>query len=233
MNLHRIIRPLLAVALILVSVNVQAQSKKGVSILGDSYSTFKGHVSPEKNRVWYYPVSNPEKTDVDKVSQTWWHQLINRMGYRLVQNNSYSGATICNSGYSNNDYTDRSFVSRAGNLGSPDLIYVFGGTNDDWAKSPMGEFKYSEWTTADLYQVRPAIAYLLQSLKDNYPGTDIVVIINSDMRPDVAEALVTISDHYGVDHIQLHDIDKKAGHPTVKGMTQIADQITNFHKYKN
>lgn len=217
----------------ILSLPLNAQSRKSVSILGDSYSTFKGFVTPEKNRTWYSTVANPEKTDVDKVSQTWWHQLIRNQGYRLVTNNSYSGATICNSGYSNNDYSDRSFVTRLKNLGSPDIIYIFGGTNDDWAKSPMGEYKYADWTAADLYQVRPATAYLIASILDYYPGTEVTVIINSDMRPDVAESLETIAKHYGVGCVLLHDIDKRAGHPTVKGMTQIATQIADYENSKH
>lgn len=224
---------LISIACCLTLNIAPAQSHKGVSILGDSYSTFKGFVTPEKNRTWYSTVPNPEKTDVNEVGQTWWHQLIRNQGYRLVANNSYSGATICNTGYSNNDYSDRSFVSRLKQLGSPDIIYVFGGTNDDWAKSPMGSYKYSDWTAADLYQVRPATAYLIASLLDYYPGADILVIVNSDMRPDVAETLETIARHYGVGCVKLHDIDKRSGHPTVKGMTQIATQIAaheNAHR---
>ena len=31
-----------------------AQSKKAVSILGDSYSTFEGYLQPDTNSIWYY-----------------------------------------------------------------------------------------------------------------------------------------------------------------------------------
>ena len=227
--MNRSLRILLFTIVCCLTFNITAaQSRKGVSILGDSYSTFKGFVTPEKNRTWYSTVANPEKTDVNEVSQTWWHQLIRKQGYRLVTNNSYSGATICNSGYSNNDYSDRSFVTRLKQLGSPDIIYIIGGTNDDWAKSPMGEYKYADWTAADLYQVRPATAYLVASILDYYPGTEVTLIINSEMRPDVAESLETIAKHYGIGCVKLHDIDKRAGHPTVKGMAQIATQIASY-----
>ncbi|WP_439711458.1 SGNH/GDSL hydrolase family protein, partial [Duncaniella muris] len=36
--------------------------------------------------------------------------------------------------------------------------------------------------------------------------------------------------HYGAGIVILHDIDKRAGHPTVKGMTQIAEQIAASEK---
>lgn len=217
---------LLALTAALAFVNPSsAQSKKGVAILGDSYSTFKGFVSPESNLCWYTSIPDPAKTDVNAVSQTWWQLLIRNQGYRLVTNNSYSGATICNTGYAGNDYTDRSFITRMRSLGSPDIIYIFGGTNDDWAHVPLGEFKYSDWTKAELYQLRPATAYMLATMTDLYPGTEIVLIINSDLSAEVTESLAEIGAHYGILTVRLHDIDKLSGHPSVKGMQQIAVQI--------
>ena len=34
--------------------------------------------------------------------------------------------------------------------------------------------------------------------------------------------------HYNIDCIELHDIDKKSGHPSIKGMEQISEQIKEF-----
>ena len=82
-----------------------AQSKKAVSILGDSYSTFEGYLQPDTNSIWYYTLPR-HKTDVVSVRQTWWHQLIRENDYRLCVNNSFSGATICNTGYRKADYSD-------------------------------------------------------------------------------------------------------------------------------
>ena len=87
-----------------------ALAQKRVSILGDSYSTFKEHVTPKENLVWYPAKDN----DVVKLEQTWWHQFIHNYGYTLEVNNSYSGSTICNTGYRKEDYSDRSFITRMG-----------------------------------------------------------------------------------------------------------------------
>ena len=84
-----------------------AQSLKSISILGDSYSTFEGYLQPDTNSIWYY-VSPRQQTDVTSVKQTWWHKFIKENNYRLCVNNSFSGATICNTGYRNEDYSDRS-----------------------------------------------------------------------------------------------------------------------------
>ena len=59
-----------------------AQSKKAISILGDSYSTFEGYLQPDTNSIWYYTLPR-HKTDVVSVRQTWWHQLIRENDYRL------------------------------------------------------------------------------------------------------------------------------------------------------
>ena len=217
-------RIFLFILMAVACVGMQAQSKRGISILGDSYSTFKGYVLPDSNYVWY-PQEKAENNDVQDIRQLWWHQLIREHGYRLCQNNSFSGATICHTGYKGEDYSDRSYCTRLRYLGSPDIILVFGGTNDTWAKSPIGDYQYSDWSRHDLFKFRPAMAYLLANLQNRYPGADIYVIINDILSENVTVSMKTICDHYHVPYIQLHDIDKQWGHPSQKGMTQIAEQV--------
>ena len=210
---------------LLLTVSWASAQRKTVSVLGDSYSTFEGYLCPKDNAIWYFENHNANQTDVQSVTQTWWHLLITRQGWQLCQNNSYSGATICNTGYNREDYTDRSFVTRMKNLGCPDIIFIFGATNDSWARSPIGEFKYDGITQEDLWTFRPAMARMLQWMKNRYINTELYFILNDGLSPEVTSSAKTICEHYGVKCIELHDIDKKAGHPSVKGMQQIADQI--------
>ena len=205
---------------------------KSVSVLGDSYSTYEGFVTPSTNELWYY-AENPEaKTDVKNVRQTWWHQVIKENGWRLCVNNSYSGATISYTGYDGNDYSARSFNTRMDNLGQPDVIFVFGATNDSWAGSPVGDYKYEGITYGDLYQFRPALARMLQWMTDRYVNTEIYFLLNDDLRDEIDESVKTICAHYGVPVIELVGIEKLSGHPSVKGMRQIADQVNDFLKSK-
>ncbi len=213
------------VVVLSVSLPVFSQSRKSVSILGDSYSTFENFVEPSGNALWYFNRPDPNLTDVDNVKQTWWHQFISGNGYRLEKNNSFSGSTICNTGYNGEDYTDRSFITRMSNLGSPDLLLIFGATNDSWANSPIGEFVWSDWTPEQLKSFRPALAYMLSFVADRYPNTDIVYIINDGLKPEITSSIVEACNHYSIPYIQLKDIDKTAGHPNVKGMKQIAEQL--------
>lgn len=206
--------------LILVAF-VSANAQKKVSILGDSYSTFKGHVQPDTNAVWY-PAN---KNDVIKLEQTWWHQFINENGYILDTNNSFSGSTICNTGYRKEDYSDRSFITRMDKLGNPDIIFIFGSTNDSWANAPIGEYKYSDWTQEELYNFRPAMAYLLDKMKKFYPQASIYFILNSELRPEINESVYTISHRYDIPVITLFNIEKQQGHPSIAGMKSISQQI--------
>ena len=206
---------------------LQAMAAGGLrlSILGDSYSTFEGWVRPDTNLVWYSAPADARRTDVERVEQTWWHQVLGRLGWRLEANNSYSGSTICNTGYRGEDYTHESFVTRVGNLGSPDVIIVFGATNDSWAGSPLGEFKYEGIEPADLYSFRPAMAYMLARLKELYPGARLWFVLNDGLKPEVGRSATAICARYGVPVIKLKGISKKSGHPDIEGMRQIADQV--------
>lgn len=201
-----------------------AEAQKTFSILGDSYSTFKGYVTPAKNLCFYRPVSK-FPNDVHNVKETWWWILKEGMGYELTVNNSYSGATICNTGYAKNDYSDRSFVARMNNIGEPDILFIFGGTNDCWAGSPLGDFKYGDWTKKDLYKFRPAFAYLLHNLKLAHPKMRIINICNCDLEGDYNSSMEVICKHYKVENVVLNSIDKQYKHPSIKGMKQIAAQI--------
>lgn len=207
------------------SLPAEKKTKK-VSVLGDSYSTYEGWVTPDTNISWYKPVPKEGRpTDVTRVEQTWWKIFLDRNGYELERNNSYSGATVCNTGYGKNDYSDRSFVTRLTNIGNPDMILILGGGNDSYANSPLGEYVWSDWTPKQLYSYRPATAYMISELQRLHPNAEIVVIVNDDMQPEYINTMIEVSKHYGVKHFLLHDIERMSIHPDAKGMVAIADQL--------
>ena len=211
--------PILAIALIALSCG-----KQKISFLGDSYTTFEGYI-PEGNAVWYHCPPDTFLTDVATVEQTWWHKVVTEGGYELEANESYSGATISYTGYDGQDYTDRSFITRLPRVGNPDVLVILGGTNDDWAGAQVGEYKYGDFQTEELYFYRPALAKLLQDAKVLYPKAQLLFVMNSELREDITQSSQEICAHYGVPFLQLQDIDKKADHPTIDGMTSIAAQV--------
>lgn len=223
-------RKILLSLFMIASVAAFAQGRKSVSILGDSYSTYEGYIEPATNWTWYFAQPRVETTDVNDVKQTWWHQYIKNNGYSLEKNNSYSGSTVCYTGYDGADYTKISFVSRMDNLGNPDLIFIFGATNDSWANAPLGELIYENWTPEDLKSFKPALTYMLDHMSNRYINAEIVYLINDGLKDEVTDAIKKACDHYGIKYIALKDIDKTAGHPNRHGMTQIADQINQALK---
>ena len=215
---------ILSALLMLIAMGANAQCKKSVTIFGDSYSTFENYLSCDTNAVWYFQ-GKQKKTDVTDVEQTWWHLLLKEKGWKLERNNSFSGSTICYTGYRKEDQQNRSLHNRLRYLGSPDIILVFGATNDCWAKSPIGDYKYSDWTKKDLYSFRPAMAAMCDGLKKRYPNVDIYFIMNCDLTETITTSCRTICNHYGIPMIELHDVDKINGHPSIKGMKAIAEQV--------
>ena len=195
-----------------------------VAILGDSYSTFEGFVTPSTNEMWYF-VKNDGRTDVTDVTQTWWWQVVKEGGYHLGVNNSYSGSTIGYRGYNGDDYTARSFITRMDQLGDPDIILIFGATNDSWAGEPVGEYKYEGWSNADFFTFRPAMAYMLHHILLRYPNVKVYFLLNTELRDDITSSCKEICAHYNVPCIVLHDIHKINGHPSIKGMKAISQQV--------
>jgi hypothetical protein len=209
---------------VLLSLTTMAQQRLRISILGDSYSTYQNYI-PEGNAIWYFEPMDAKNTDVNDVRQTWWWQVVKNGGYLLEKNESYSGATICYTGYNDEDYSERSFITRLPRVGSPDILLIFGNTNDCWCGAKMGEYVYNGWKRADLYTYRPALAKLLNDALSRYPNARIYFIMNTDLRKDIVESTTTICKHYGIPVIELKDIEKKSGHPNQKGMKAISEQV--------
>lgn len=215
-----------------------------IFILGDSYSTFEDYI-PD-GYAYYYATDGPNyvkndpnlqlgDNDVSDVTQTWWYNLAKENG-KLLKNCSWSGTTICNTGYGGADCCDNSFIARIDKLiekgyfaeNKVDTLFLFGGTNDSWSNAPLGEAKYSDWTKADLYNVLPAFSYLIDRLVKNLPDTKIYCIINTELKNEISEFYKSVCNKENVDVIELYDIEKVRGHPTVKGMKSIKEQILDY-----
>lgn len=201
-----------------------------MSILGDSYSTFQGCVQPAENEVWYFPGDAPEKTDVTAPELTWWSIFARENGYDIERNNSYSGATISNRGYEGADYSHRSFTNRMTDLGDPDLIVVFGATNDFWAGVPLMPEVATEPQPHDFYTFVPAMDYLLQQLPVLYPAARVVFVLNDEIAGPMREAIIAQCAARGVACLQLQGVEKRMGHPDAAGMKAIAAQLADFLK---
>lgn len=205
-----------------------------VMILGDSYSTFEGCI-PDGYTA-YYTTAPGDNTDVCKAEQTWWHQVICNTRSNLLLNCSWSGTTVCHTGWGGVDIADHSFVGRFEELESDgyfernkiDTFFIFGATNDSWADSPLGELMYDGQTKEDLYKVLPAICYLIKRAKQVLPETRVICILNTELKDEISDCFAKACEKYDAELLRLQNIDKCSGHPTIKGMAQIAEQVTEF-----
>ena len=212
-----------------------------MSILGDSYSTY-GLWIPAGNSVWYgidgEDGNNSQANNVNSVTQTWWYKLCKKLGVSLMLNESYSGSTICNTGYSGGDASGYSFIHRMVNsMGQenalkpkPNIIVLFGGTNDSWANYPLGELKYSDWTDDDLKNVLPAICYMFYYVQKWNPGALILNVVNTGLKQEIVSGFQQATQYYGIENIVLSEFGKENGHPNIDGMDSICDQIYNYIK---
>ena len=174
-------------------------------------------------------------TDVHQVEQTWWHQLMAATESQLTANHSWSGTTICNTGYDGPD-APNSFIRRFDRLidegffekYSVDTLLIMGGQNDDWCNAPIGSLQTGNWTEEDLLQYGPAICYLIHRIKIELPNVRPVFIINSEMKPEIMSYQREACALYGVECVQLDAIHKMNGHPSVVGMKQIYSQVFNY-----
>lgn len=197
------------------------------SILGDSYSTYAGW-NPEGYAPWYAPEGNAAPNDVRCVEDTWWYGLGD---WKLLCNSSYGGSTVCDTGYNGEDSSAYSFVTRmkrdfGQDCEEPDILLIFGGTNDHWAGSPVGDLRFSGWTSEDLKAFAPAFCYMLDYLTQRFPRTRIYNLQNDWIFDPVMCCRITEGcAHYRVKNILLSGIEKQNGHPNRTGMMEIRKQV--------
>ena len=202
-----------------------------VLIFGDSYSTFEGYI-PEGYNIYYR--TDGGATDVRAVTETWWYQLIKETDSNLVLNDSWSGSTVCHTGWYGADCSKTSSFNFRLNKyiqsgffkeNKIDTVFVFGATNDSWIGVPLGELKFSDFKEEELFSFLPAVSCFLKTLRETLPDARIVYIVNSGLQADFEKGIKKASEQYGIQTIEVGNIDKESGHPTVKGMTEIKNVI--------
>ena len=203
-------------------------------IFGDSYSTFKGYI-PREDAFYYFPEEAPEGSEEKSMDleQTWWRRFIKHTGANLIRNDSWSGSTICYTGYLGDCSTTSSFIFRYRELlkenffekNKIDTVIVFGGTNDSWCPAELGERKLVDQTEEDLRYVLPAISHIMGSMKADLPNTRIVFIANCGIDDAIVDCMADEGERLGVEVVKLEGVDKQNDHPTVQGMKEICDQV--------
>lgn len=206
-----------------------------VSILGDSYSAYKGYIYPETNPYWY-PTNDPNAqgyghgNNVTNLWQTWFWNVGIESEMHVDVNASWSGSPVSYYGYGEGSPADiaASFVTRCKDTKNSSLIIVFGGINDQWAGAEVGTPIYSGWTQQDLLKFAPAFAYVLDWLRYNRLGSDIVYVMNPLMNEDFRTVIRIICNHYQVPIIDMDGVAMTYNHPNEDGMRAIARQVIKW-----
>lgn len=151
-----------------LEINVYADrpkySGKTYSVLGDSLSTFSG-VSVGDNP--YYP-----RNGLEWVTDTWWKKVENLTGMILDTNNSLSSS--CVSGH-DATYTPMCSDSRLSALGTPDVVFIAGGTNDIYANMARGTWNGYDVNTLDCDKFYEAFTKVVAYIQNQY-GAEVICI---------------------------------------------------------
>jgi len=222
-----------------------------ISIMGDSISTFSTQPHSEKNR---YP-ENAQGSGVDTVEDTWWMQLINELDAKLgiceargsstvtniydtITSDGRKGPTIAMASWERINDLDEN--------GTPDVIIVYGGTNDknavyrdhlyemgtfDPEKAPSFEDYDPTTDTAIKWNnvVEGFVAMILR-MKATYPDAKIIALLPRNGSADNFNATIKpIYDHYGIPTVSLEDVPSTGIwdtlHPNAYGMDYITAKV--------
>ena len=225
---------------------------KTVSILGDSISTFQGWI-PEGYACFYPDPDN----DIKDVSQTWWMQVIQNTGMRLLVNGSLSASTVCGDSRAENSgagCSSNRIVDLMGNTGTvPDVILVYMGINDFFHSIDLGSFSGAAAHRNDHYiwDFTEGYELMLQKLQAVYPTSRIYCMTllesnswegtrenaNGNTVEDYNSRIRQIAAAHGVSVIDLRNCGIAGNelgwhtsdgvHPNRAGAAKIAAYVTN------
>ena len=225
---------------------------KTVSILGDSISTYQGWI-PAGYACFYPDAGN----NVQDVGQTWWMQVIQNTGMRLLVNGSYSASTVCGDSRAEDSSagcSSRRIVDLMGNTGTvPDVILVFLGVNDFFRSIGLGSFSGTATYRNDHYiwDFTEGYELMLQKLQAVYPTSRIYcmtlieanswegtrVNANGNTVEDYNSRIRQVAAAHGIPVIDVHacgigsnELGRYTSdgvHPNREGAARIATYVTN------
>lgn len=190
---------------------------KKFAIIGDSISTYQGYIPEGYSYFYPYP-----SADLFDVNQTWWMQVINRLGAGLFVNNSYSGSCVSTGGSSATN-SDLRLASTKINLESPDVILIYMGSND--------------CVSISVQNFRTQYKVMLDKLKKLCPNAEIILctLPTSNLYKEANkelfnEVITDYANSYNLKLVNLGDTDitndlVDSAHPKRSGHTLIANKI--------
>ena len=66
-------------------------------------------------------------------------------------------------------------------------------------------------------------------LKDKLPKANIYCLINTELKSEISDGMRNACQMYGITEILFDSIDKRCGHPTIKGMQDIKNTVLKVY----
>ena len=242
---------------------------KRLSILGDSISTFGGSADNDPRYAQVgdptYPGNRcryPQNDLLTDVNYTYWYRIIHDFGMELGISESWAGSCVSNTQETdsgdlgpNRCMSSQTRIDHLAYNGTPDIILVYGGTNDCGRQFPLGTFSYdsvngySDAQIAAMPNGTFAEAYkaMLTRLQKTYPNAKIYCITPNFTGGDMGrldtyvEVVKEACDFFGVQCIDIRSVGinvfNKSSylpdnlHPNGTGMLLIAEKIRKAMLY--
>lgn len=222
---------------------------KYFSVLGDSISTFEGFTAPKGDE--FYTMAQKMASGVVTYADTWWGQVIERLGGKFLTNHSISGSIVVQLPTYKSSYSGCS-DERTSALGkdgiAPDVILVFLGIND-WGHGLQvvsNRNLPSDAQNCALFSV--GYRTMLEKMKANYPDAEIWCLtlakncctanpsyrfnsrIGGREMSEYCDAILNVAAQQDCHAVDLYNGGKEydtidGAHPNASGMCVIAEQV--------
>lgn len=213
---------------ILEDTTIKAKYKEGTNkyvgkkfgLIGDSISTYQDYIPAGYSCFYPYPTA-----DVNDVNQTWWMQVVNKLGAGMFINNSYSGSCVSSGTGDSATVNDKRLSTLVINGQTPDVIIIYMGSNDCGSKYVTDtQFKSSYRVMLDkVKKLCPNAEIILCTLPESNLYKEADRLVYNEIIEDYAK-------EYGLKLINLKNVDitghlVDSAHPKKSGMTVVANRV--------
>ena len=237
-----------------VHPNLVNYKGKVISILGDSISTFAGYIPVADGFNREHLPRYPQDDLLTDVNETWWMQVVTELGAKLGINDSWRGSTLSGAvpvttgdTGENAAMSNLTRIQNLGSNGTPDVILLYGGTNDLAHVSKVGSFdpEYAptevDLTTKKWDNLADGFVHTLLRLRHYHPDAQILAMLptytasyySNEKLAEGNGVMAEICEHYHIPYVDLRDSGVTAAylpdgiHPGEAGMDLITQAVVD------
>ncbi len=227
-------------------------SGKVISIMGDSISTFAGYIPTADGFNREHLPRYPQADLLTDVNETWWMQVVDQLDAKLGINDSWRGSTLSGAvpvttgdTGENAAMSNLTRIQNLGSNGTPDVILLYGGTNDLAHVSKVGTFDpftapaEADLTTRKWDNLADGFMHTILRIRHYYPEATLVAMLptytksyySNEKLAQGNEVMAQICEHYGIPYVDLRDSGVTAEqlpdgiHPGKDGMDMITEAV--------